>query len=125
MTRTVTMDSCGNFTVSDDPQGAIAVALLIATAPHNLPRAASALSPDGDGLDMQGVGVIARVTSREELPVPFDQELDLDPETQELWRLFREPDYNYTYSGRAVMMGDELRALVSQAIALRDAQDER
>jgi hypothetical protein len=117
------MGAYGHFAVSDDPDDTIAVGLTVATTTQNRPRVASALSPDGTGLHVQGVGVIVRVTSREELPAPFDQNPNLDPETQELWVLFREPDRDHRYSGRAVMTGDELRSLVSQAISLRDAQD--
>jgi hypothetical protein len=124
VTRTVTMDPYGNFTVSDDPNGAIAVALLVATSPQTLPQAESALSPDGDGLSLQGIGAITRVTSRESLPEPFDTNPDFDPDSQELWRLFREPDYNYRSPGWWVVTGDELRSVVSQAIALRKARDD-
>jgi hypothetical protein len=119
MTRTLTMDPHGNFTVSDDPQGVIAVALLVATTPANRERFEVALDRDGDGLHVQGVGSIDRVTSREELPAQFDGDPVFDPETQELWRLYREPDHEHPHAAAWVVPGYELRALVMQAIALR------
>jgi hypothetical protein len=113
------MDPYGNFTVSDDPRGVIAVALLVATAPQNRDHVEVALAPDGDGLHIQGVGTIYRATSREELPAGFDDDPALDPETQELWALGRERDHAHAHAASWVMLGDELRALVAQAIALR------
>jgi hypothetical protein len=120
MTRTLTMDPYGNFTVSDDPRGVIAVALGVATAPQNRARVEVALAPDGDGLHVQGIGSLYRATSREELPAPFDDDPALDPETQELWALGRERDPGRSPAASWVIAGDELRALVAQAIALRD-----
>lgn len=119
MTRTVTMDRYGNFTVSDDPQGVIAVALVVATTSANRERVEVALAPDGDGLRVQGVGSIYRATAREELPVPFDEDPALDPEAQELWALGREPDRAHPRAASWVITGDELRELVARAIALR------
>jgi hypothetical protein len=116
------MDAYGNFTVGDDPEGAIAVGLLIATSTVNEPKALSSLAPDGGGLYVQGVGSIDRVTAREELPVPFDEDPTIDPNKQEIWYLFREPDHMYRSVGRALLSGDELRDLVKRAIALRAAQ---
>src|SRR5688572_32514284 len=116
MTRSLRMDADGNFTVGDDPQGAIAVALLVATTTANEPKALTALAPDGDGLYVQGIGSIDRVTCREDLPVPFDEDPKLDPEKQELWSLFREPDSTYSYPGRDLLTGEELRDLVKRAI---------
>lgn len=119
MTRTVTMDRYGNFTVSDDPQGVIAVALVVATTSANRERVEVALAPDGDGLRVQGVGSIYRATAREELPVPFDEDPALDPEAQELWALGREPDRAHPRAASWVITGDELRELVARAIVLR------
>lgn len=119
MTRTVTMDQSGNFAVSDDPEGVIAVALLVATTPENCGRIATELGPDGNGLHVQGIGSIDRIASREQLPYGFEDDASLDPDTQELWRLFREPDHEYPDSGRWVLSGDELRELVARAVALR------
>ena len=119
MTRTVTMDPYSNFTVSDDPECVIAVALAVATVPGNRERVEAALAPDGDGLHVQAVGSIYRATSREELPVPFDEDPAFDPETQELWTLYRERDHAHPHAAGWVVSGDELRALVARAIALR------
>jgi hypothetical protein len=113
------MDAYGNFTVGDDRDGVIAVALVVATLPVNAPKIRSALAPDGDGLHVQGVGSIDRVTAREELPPPFDEDPRFDPDTQELWRLHREPHGAHRDAGRAVLTGDELRDLVARAVALR------
>jgi hypothetical protein len=115
------MDAYGNFTVGDDPQGAIAVALLIATTTVNEPKALASLGPEGEGLYVQGIGSIDRVTAREELPVPFDEDLTLDPDKQELWAVFREPHGARSCPGHAVLAGDELRELVGRAMALRAA----
>ena len=119
MIRTLTMDPYGNFTVSDDPEGVIAVALLVATTSANCERVEVALGPDGDGLHVQGIGSIDRATSREELPAPFDEDPAFDPEAQELWRLYRERDHAHPRTAAWVITGDELRALVARAIALR------
>ena len=122
MTRSVTIDANGNFRVSDDPHGIIALALLIATTPQNMPRIAQELSPGGTGLHVHGIGSIDRIEAREELPAPFDDDPAFDPETQELWRLFREPDHEHRTSGRFVISGDELRTLVATALRLRGVQ---
>jgi hypothetical protein len=113
------MDAFGNFTVGDDPEGAIAVALLVATTTVNAPKALASLAPDGAGLYVQAVGSIDRITAREELPVQFEEDPSLDPEKQELWCLFREPDSTYRSPGWAVLTGDELRELVRGALVLR------
>lgn len=119
MTRTVSMDRYGNFTVSDDPDGVIAVALLVATTTQNCDRVAVELAPDGGGLHVQGIGSIDRVTAREELPDGFDEDPSVDPEAQELWRLFREPDHRFRSMGEYVLTGGELRDLVNRALELR------
>lgn len=119
MTRTVTMDRYGTFTVSDDPDGVIAIALIVATATQNCDRVAVALAPDGGGLQVQAVGSIDRVTAREELPYGFEEDPRFDPDAQELWRLFREPDRAHPRPGRFVLTGDELRELVNRALELR------
>jgi hypothetical protein len=113
------MDAFGNFTVGDDPKGVIAVALLVATNTVNTPKALASLAPDGEGLYVQAIASIDRITAREELPVQFEEDPNLDPEEQELWCLFREPDSAYRSPGWAVLTGDELRELVRSALALR------
>ena len=122
--RSLTMDAHGNFTVGDDPQGAIAVALLVATTTVN--KALAALADDGgEGLRVQGVGSICRVTERAELPPPFDEDPKIDPDADELWALFREPDGTYSYPGRAVITGFELRDLVRRAMAARASAERK
>lgn len=119
MTRTITPNQYGGFDVSDDPQGAIAVALSVAVNPDNVRLADVELSPRGDGLHVQAFGGIYRAMSRDDLFPPFDQDPSFDPETQELWVLFREPDHTRSVPGRFVIHGDELRELVARARALR------
>lgn len=117
MTRTITMDQYGNFSVSNDPDGAIAVALFVAA---NHAPVGAALSPDGPGVRTRGIGSIERATSRDELPPPFDEDPAFDPDTQELWILFREPVRpRFPSSAERVIRGDELRDLVTRALALR------
>src|ERR1041384_1709893 len=126
MTRKITMDATGKFTVSDDPDGVIAVALGVAAAPQNAPHVDRALAPDGTGLHVQGIGTIDRAEAREDLPPPFDDDPAFDPETQELWRLFRERDRAHRMTAQTVLTGDELRELVKRALALRAGRaDER
>jgi hypothetical protein len=119
MTRSITVDPYGNFTVSDDPDATIATALLVAGAPQNAPLVATALAPGGEGLRVRGIGAIDRLVAREELPPPYDDDPTVDPETQELWSLFREPDARNRLPGQVVLSGDELRELVERALALR------
>lgn len=119
MTRRVAIDERDKFIVSDDPAGVIADALAMATTLENRDRVSAALAPDGDGLSAESVGAIIRITSRDELPPTFDRDPNLDPQTQELWLLFREPDRHNRIPGRWVLTGDELRDLVAQALALR------
>lgn len=113
------MNRYGHFTVSDDPEGVIAVALLVATTTQNRDRVSTELAPDGGGLHVQGIGSIDRVTARQELPHPYDEDPSYDPEAQELWRLFREPDHRFRSMGEFVLTGDELRELVHRALELR------
>jgi hypothetical protein len=117
MSRSVTMDVYGNFTVSDDPDSAISVALWIAAA--HLATVDTALAPDGNGLHVEGMGSIDRVTAREELPIPWDEDPAYDPEARELWRITREAYSVMPDVGRAVLVGSELRELVARALELR------
>lgn len=119
MPRKVSIDAHGNFRVSDDPHGVLAVALVIATAPQNAPLIDKELAPDGGGLHVQAFGSIDRVESRDALPEPYNDDPSLDPETQELWRLYRERDRTNGATAQVVIGGGELRELVSQALALR------
>ena len=122
MTRSITMDRFGIFTVSDDPHEVIATALTVAAAPQNVPFIERELGPDGNGLGVETSGSIYRAWSRDDLFPPYDEDRSIDPETQELWVLFKEPRRRRgtgTPSARALMHGDELRELVAQALALR------
>lgn len=92
MSRTVTMEDTGNFTVSDDPEDVIAMALLIATAPQHINDVQTALAPDGKGFDLETFGMIYRIDDRAELVPPFNEDTSVDPETQELWMLVRDRD---------------------------------
>jgi len=59
------------------------------------------------------------VETGDDLPEEFVSDAGLELETDELWVLFREPDHR-AHLPRAffVMRGDELRDLVSRAVAL-------
>jgi hypothetical protein len=119
MSRTVTMDANGRFLVSDDPLGVLSVGLLIATTSQNAPRVHSELAPGGAGLHVETFGSIDPLESRSDLPSPYDEDLTLDPERQELWRIYREPDRVWPTGAQIVISGEELRELVEVALALR------
>lgn len=120
MTRTITMGTLGHFTVSDDPKEVIATALTVATAPQNVAFIETELGPDGNGLGVETFGSIYRAWSRDDLFPPFDEDPAIDPQTQELWVLFKEPNRRRgTRAARVLMRGDELRELVQRAVALR------
>jgi hypothetical protein len=124
MTRTVSFEN-GRFHVSDDPEHVIGTALAIITNNRNRSRIAEALAPDGDGFTIDTIGTVTRIETRDELPEPWDQDSSLDPETAELWALYRdrgrEPPY---YRRTFVIPGSELREFVAQALALRGDHDE-
>jgi hypothetical protein len=119
MTRTVKFEN-GRFVVSDDPEHVIGTALAIITNDQNRPRIRERLAPDGDGFTIDTVGTVTRIEARDEIPEPWDEDPTLDPEKMELWALFRdrgrEPPY---YRRTFVIIGDELRELVAQALKQR------
>jgi hypothetical protein len=120
MSRTVAFEN-GRFLVSDDPEHVIGTALAIITNNRNRSRIAERLAPDGDGFTIDTIGTVARIETRDDLPEPWDQDQSLDPETTELWALYRDrsrepPHYRRTF----VIGGPELRELVAQALGLRD-----
>jgi len=120
MTREINIDQFGSFHVSDDPDGVIANALLIATNNVNAPGVAAKLAPDGTGVHVETFGSIHRAWSRDELPPPFDEDASLAVETGEVWVLFKEPDKRRGIPGLYVLMsGGELRELVDRALRLR------
>jgi hypothetical protein len=119
MTRTVEFEN-GRFIVSDDPEHVIGTALAIITNNRNRPRIQQRLARDGDGFTIDTVGTVTRIESRDELPEPWNEDPTLDPETVELWALYRDrgrepPFYRRTF----VITGDELRELVAHALKLR------
>ena len=120
MTRTIEFEN-GRFIVSDDPEHVIGTALAIITNNRNRPRIQQQLARDGDGFTIDTVGTVTRIESRDELPEPWNEDPTLDPETVELWALYRDrgrepPFYRRTF----VITGDELRELVAHALKLRD-----
>jgi hypothetical protein len=116
MSRTVTMAEYGCFSVSDDRDGVIATTILLALGAPDVHRA---IAHDGEGVSTQAIGSFERVHSRHELPEPFNEDPGYDPETQELWFLYREWDRTHRGTASTVLRGDELRALVAQALELR------
>jgi hypothetical protein len=124
MSRTVEIKD-GRFLVSEDPEHVIGTALAIITNNRNRSRIAERLAPDGDGFTIDTIGTVTRIEARDELPEPWDQDSSLDPETTELWALYRDrgrepPFYRRTF----VISGSELRDLVAQALTLRGKDDE-
>lgn len=119
MRRIIDMTPGGSFTLTDDPDGTIAAALALALAPQLGEQWRTALRPDGDGLEVEGVGMIARAYHRDDLPFQFQDAPDLDPQTQELWWVQRERTRDYPQGRCGVITGDELRELVRQGSELR------
>jgi hypothetical protein len=104
MSRAVSFDR-GQFLVSDDPDHVIGTALAIITNNRNRSRIAERLAPDGDGFAIDTIGTVARIETRDDLPEPWDQDQSLDPETAELWALYRDrscepPHYCRTFVNR-------------------------
>ena len=118
MTRKVRLEN-SQFHVTCDPNQVIGSALDLITNNRNRPLISERLAPDGDGFTLDTIGTVARAQTRDDLPEPWDEEPTLDPEKAELWVLYRDPDRHEPYIRRTmVITGDELRALVAQALAL-------
>jgi len=117
--RTVTMNRWGSFTVTDDDRDTIGTALLVATAPQHANLVEAALRPGGSGLRVEGIGSVNPIEDPEDLDYPFSEDPTLNPATLELWRLFRDSDGMHGGPSELIITGDELRALVKQAVALR------
>ena len=117
MVRTVCFED-RQFVVSDDPDGDIATALALIVNNHDVPRIARDLAPDGDGFALDTIGAVFRADESEDLPPPWDADPALDPTTTELWVLCRDPDRTRRVRRSVVIGGDELRALVAEALAL-------
>jgi hypothetical protein len=82
------------------------------------------LSPDGDGFTLDTVGIVTRIESRDDLPEPWDQDSSLDPSAIELWVLYRDPDRDDPYVRHTeVIAGDELRALVAEALRCLETRE--
>ena len=62
------MDEWGTFTVDDDPQGVIAVALSVAIGVGDAQDVARAVAADGEGASTQAIGSLCRVYDSHELP---------------------------------------------------------
>jgi hypothetical protein len=124
MSRKVSLNH-GWFVVSDDPEHVIGMVLNVVTNNRNRPQIAERLAPNGNGFHLETFGAVTRIEGRDELPEPRDQDATLDPDTQELWVLYREPDDKVRYLSTYVLTGDELRSLVTQAEALLDARGRR
>lgn len=121
MSRDVTIKN-GWFVVSDDPDHVIGTILNLVTNNRNRAQIGERLAPNGDGFHLDTVGTVTRIEARDELPEPWDQEPNLDPEATELWALYRDPHRGEARFRRTcVLTGDELRALVARAVALLDA----
>lgn len=118
--RTVTMDPWGSFTVTDDERGVLGTALAVATAPQHRDIVETAFRPGGSGLRVEAIGSVSPVHPEEQLEYPFDEEPALDPSIQELWRVFRDRDRVHGNPSKLIITGAELRALVKQALALRE-----
>lgn len=118
MIRTVCFED-RQFVVSDDPEGVIATALGLIVNNHAEARIARDLAPDGDGFAIDTIGAVSRADESDDLPPPWNADPALDPATIELWVLYRDPDRTHRVRRSTVIGGDELRALVAQAIALR------
>jgi hypothetical protein len=121
MIRTVVFEN-GRFIVSCDPDHVIGTALAIITNDGNRDRISERLAPGGDGFTIDTVGSVTQIEARDEVPEPWDEDPTLDPETTELWALYRDrgrepPFYRRTF----VIAGTELRELVAQALSLRGA----
>lgn len=122
MSRKVSLHN-GWFVVSDDPEQVIGMVLNVVTNNRNRPQIAERLAPNGNGFHLETFGAVTRIEGRDDIPEPWDQDLTLDPDNQELWALYREPDDKIRYLATYVLTGDELRSLVARAVALRDARD--
>lgn len=120
MNRNVTLEN-GRFCVTDDPHQVIGNALDLITNNRNRTLIRERLAPDGDGFTLDTIGTVTRVYDRDDLPEPWNEDEALDPDNAELWVLYRDPDRHGPRVRRAtVVTGDELRALVSQALKLCD-----
>ena len=122
MRQILAMSPGGRFTVSDDPDESIATALTIALAPQHGDAWKSALAPDGDGLDVQGIGMIARAFASADLPFQFQDDASVDPVANEIWWIECEWSRAHPTGTWAIISGDELRALVQAGSEMRQSR---
>jgi hypothetical protein len=121
MSRDISIKN-GWFVVSDDPEQVIGTVLNLVTNNRNRSQIRERLAPDGSGFHLDTFGTVTRIEDRDELPEPWDQDAALDPNTDELWALYRDArDDEAKYRRTYVLSGDELRVLVARAEALLDA----
>jgi len=107
------------FTVSEDADDSISTALSIALAPQHGDAWQSALALDGDGLEVEGIGIIACAFSREDLPLQFQYDESVDPVANEIWWIQSEFTSAHPTGTWAIISGDELRALVQAGSEMR------
>lgn len=116
------MSPGGRFAVTADADGILSTALSIALAPQHGDAWQSALAPDGNGLEVEGIGMIARAFSREELPLQFQYDESVDPVANEIWWIQSEFTSAHPTGTWAIISGDELRALVQAGSEMRQSR---
>jgi hypothetical protein len=119
MRHILDMNPSGHFTLTEDPEDTISTAVSIALAPQHGEMWRTALQPNGEGMQIQGVGMISRAYDRENLPFEFQDDPAFDPKTQELWRIRRERSRDVPDGSWGVITGDELRHLVQLGSEMR------
>ncbi|MEJ7599000.1 MAG: hypothetical protein WKG01_13920 [Kofleriaceae bacterium] len=122
MRRILSMSPGGRFAVTADADGILSTALSIALAPQHGDAWQSALAPDGNGLEVEGIGMIARAFSREELPLQFQYDESVDPVANEIWWIQSEFTSAHPTGTWAIISGDELRALVQAGSEMRQSR---
>lgn len=119
MRQILAMSPGGSFTVSDDPDDSISTALSVALARQHGDAWQTALAPDGDGLEVEGIGMVARALAREDLPLQFQYDDSVDPIANEIWWIRTEFTDAHPTGTWAIISGDELRALVRAGSEMR------
>ena len=115
--RTVKREQ-GRLTVSDDPNGAIAVFLECASSDRSV--GADAFAPEGEGYAAPATVSVLRLTTREDIPPGWDEHIPFEPD---VWVIFRDRPGRSDRSGMHIawLRGDELRALFDEARRLSNA----
>lgn len=125
MRQILAMSSGGRFTVSDDPDDSISTALSIALASQHGDAWQTALAPDGEGLEVEGIGMVSRALARKDLPFQFQQDESVDPVANEIWWIRSEFTDAHPTGTWAIISGDELRALVQAGNEMREKRATR